>query len=360
MRLLRPSTQALTRLHTHTLCVRSWKTYTLSRGCAFALQRVKPSAELTVEMLKDGSWKSTTFKPYNFAPRAGAPPAGGHLHPLLKVRDAFRSIFLNMGFSEMATSNFVESSFWNFDTLIQPQQHPARDAHDTFFMAAPAKALSQPEEYLQRVRAMHEHTYAYAWKRAEADTNILRTHTTAVSARLLHALAQRCSEGGEWKPVKAFSIDRVFRNEAVDKTHLAEFHQVEGLIADKNLTLGHLLGVLHEFFKRLGMEQLRFKPAFNPYTEPSMEIFAFHPMLNKWVEVGNSGMFRPEMLRPMGVPGLPEDVNVIAWGLSLERCVCCAHARIICGVLTSVAQPDHDSVRRRQHPGPFWNKGANA
>ena len=113
-----------------------------------------------------------------------------------------------------------------------------------------------------------------------------------------------------------FSIDRVFRNEAVDRTHLAEFHQVEGVICDKGLTLGDLIGVLYQFFERLGMTQLRFKPAFNPYTEPSMEIFAFHPMLNKWVEVGNSGMFRPEMLEPMG---LPEDVNVIAWGLSLER-----------------------------------------
>ena len=109
-----------------------------------------------------------------------------------------------------------------------------------------------------------------------------------------------------------FSIDRVFRNEAVDRTHLAEFHQVEGVICDEDLTLGDLIGVLYQFFERLGMTQLRFKPAFNPYTEPSMEIFAFHPMLKKWVEVGNSGMFRPEMLQPMG---LPEDVNVIAWGL---------------------------------------------
>lgn len=297
----------------------SWKSYTLRKGSAFALQRVRAATELSSEMLRDGSWRTTQFKGYNFAPQAGAPPAGGHLHPLLKVRQAFRTIFLNMGFSEMATNNFVESSFWNFDTLIQPQQHPARDAHDTFFMATPPSMLTCQEEYLQRVRLQHESAYAYAWKRSEADKNILRTHTTAVSARLLRELAQRCDSGAPWTPVKAFSIDRVFRNEAVDRTHLAEFHQVEGLIADRGLTLGHLIGVLHQFFKGLGMEQLRFKPAYNPYTEPSMEIFAFHPMLNKWVEVGNSGMFRPEMLRPMGLPGLPEDVNVIAWGLSLER-----------------------------------------
>ena len=113
-----------------------------------------------------------------------------------------------------------------------------------------------------------------------------------------------------------FSIDRVFRNETLDATHLAEFHQIEGLVADRNLTLGHLIGTLYAFFKKLGLEKLKFKPAYNPYTEPSMEIFSYHPGLKKWVEIGNSGMFRPEMLLPMGIP---KDVNVIAWGLSLER-----------------------------------------
>lgn len=102
----------------------------------------------------------------------------------------------------------------------------------------------------------------------------------------------------------------------MDATHLAEFHQIEGVVADRNLTLGHLIGILSAFFKKLGLEKLKFKPAYNPYTEPSMEIFSYHPGLKKWVEIGNSGMFRPEMLLPMGIP---EDVNVIAWGLSLER-----------------------------------------
>merc|ERR1740128_1025724 len=142
--------------------------------------------------------------------------------------------------------------------------------------------------------------------------NVLRTHTTAVSAKMLYKLAQQ----KEFKPSKYFSIDRVFRNETLDATHLAEFHQVEGLVADRGLTLGHLMGVIDEFFKKLGIEQIRFKPAYNPYTEPSMEIFSWHAGLGKWVEIGNSGMFRPEMLLPMG---LPEDVRVIAWGLSLER-----------------------------------------
>lgn len=154
--------------------------------------------------------------------------------------------------------------------------------------------------------------YGYDWKIEEAQKNLLRTHTTAVSARMLYKLAQE----KVFKPTKLFSIDRVFRNETLDATHLAEFHQVEGVIADRNLKLGDLIGVFTEFFKKLGITDLEFKPAYNPYTEPSMEIFCFHKGLGKWIEIGNSGIFRPEMLLPMG---LPEDVRVIAWGLSLER-----------------------------------------
>ncbi|EEB87024.1 hypothetical protein MPER_15823 [Moniliophthora perniciosa FA553] len=123
------------------------------------------------------------------------------------------------------------------------------------------------------------------------------------------------SEDG-FRPAKLFSIDRVFRNETMDATHLAEFHQVEGVVADRNLTLADLIGFMRVFFSKMGIEQVRFKPAYNPYTEPSLEIFAFHPMLNKWVEVGNSGMFRPEMLEPMG---FPKDVRVHGWGIGLER-----------------------------------------
>merc|ERR1711991_273485 len=146
----------------------------------------------------------------------------------------------------------------------------------------------------------------------EAKKNLLRTHTTAVSSRMLYALAQQ----EEFTPKKYFSIDRVFRNETMDATHLAEFRQIEGLIADRNVTLGDLIGVLNLFFQKPGIKKIRFKPAFNPYTEPSMEIFSYHEASGKWLEVGNSGVFRPEMVRPMG---LPDDVGVIAWGLSLER-----------------------------------------
>lgn len=294
------------------------KSFKVCRGPEFALERRKKAADLTREMMDSGEWETTKFKDYNFK-SLGMPVEGGNLHPLLKVRAEFRKILLQMGFEEMPTNRWVESSFWNFDALFQPQSHPARDAHDTFFIAEPAEALSVPEDYCKVVQEVHEKGgygsigYRYDWKRAEAMKNLLRTHTTAVSTRMLYLLANQ--EGG-FKPKRYFSIDRVFRNESMDATHLCEFHQVEGLVADRGLTLGDLIGTIKAFFEQIGITQVRFKPAYNPYTEPSMEIFGYHPDLKKWTEIGNSGMFRPEMLRPMG---LPEDVRVIAWGLSLER-----------------------------------------
>ncbi|XP_043833955.1 phenylalanine--tRNA ligase alpha subunit isoform X3 [Dromiciops gliroides] len=293
------------------------KTYWVSKGSAFSTNISKQETELSPEMISSGSWRDVKFKAYNFSSK-GVLPEGGHLHPLMKVRTQFRQIFLEMGFTEMLTDNFIESSFWNFDALFQPQQHPARDQHDTFFLKDPAEALDFPMDYVERVKRTHSQGgygsqgYKYDWKLEEAQKNLLRTHTTAASARALYRLAQQ----KPFSPAKYFSIDRVFRNETLDATHLAEFHQIEGVVADYGLTLGHLMGILKEFFTKLGITHLRFKPAYNPYTEPSMEVFSYHQGLKKWVEVGNSGVFRPEMLLPMG---LPEGVSVIAWGLSLER-----------------------------------------
>ncbi|KAK3159180.1 hypothetical protein QOZ80_2AG0146740 [Eleusine coracana subsp. coracana] len=291
--------------------------YSLKKGPEFVLKRKTLATDVTTEHLRSGDWKDLEFKDYNYEAQ-GQPIAKGYVQPLLEVREEIQNIFIKMGFMEMPTNNFVESSFWNFDALFQPQQHPARDSHDTFFLTAPATTKDLPEEYLEKVKQIHQSGghgskgYGYDWKRDEAEKNLLRTHTTAVSTRMLYKLANE----KPFAPKKYYSIDRVFRNEAVDRTHLAEFHQIEGLICDYGLTLGDLIGVLEDFFASLGMSKLRFKPAYNPYTEPSMEIFSYHEGLKKWVEVGNSGMFRPEMLLPMG---LPEGVNVIAWGLSLER-----------------------------------------
>jgi phenylalanyl-tRNA synthetase alpha chain len=247
--------------------------------------------------------------------------------------------------------SFVDTGFWNFDALFVPQQHPARDMQDTFFVSHPPKAdKPRPdpaseatmdrmesgskrlfateesekrgkkprdfEKYWNDVKKVHQEGafgsigYRYQWQEEESLRLVLRTHTTAVSTWALHRLAE------DPRPARYFSIDRVFRNETVDATHLAEFHQIEGVIADFGLTLGGLQRFLEDFFRNMGIENLRFKPAYNPYTEPSMEIFGYHKGLKRWLEIGNSGMFRPEMLEPMG---LPKDMRVYGFGLSLER-----------------------------------------
>ncbi|KAF8205089.1 phenylalanine-tRNA ligase [Pholiota molesta] len=319
--------------------------FTVHKGSQFSTSTAKPETDLTVDMLTSGSWNTSTYKKYNFEAE-GVPTSGGALHPLLKVREEIRNIFLEMGFAEMPTSSFVESGFWCFDALFVPQQHPARDLQDTFYISDPLKSLPPNAEYYKRVSTIHEQGgygsmgYRAPWSHEESSKLLLRTHTTASSAHMLYKLAAKCrgekaeedtkefahgvsaastaEEGTDdgFRPAKLFSIDRVFRNESMDATHLAEFHQVEGVVADRNLTLADLIGFMRVFFRKMGIEKVRFKPAYNPYTEPSLEIFAFHPMLDRWVEVGNSGMFRPEMLEPMG---FPKDVRVHGWGLSLER-----------------------------------------
>lgn len=183
------------------------KFYLVTKGTSFNTQIERPEADLTADMLQDGSWKEKSFKEYNFKAK-GAPITSGYLHPLLKVRTEYRRIFLDMGFSEMPTNKFVENGFWNFDALFQPQQHPARDAHDTFFISNPemTDASKLPADYLEKVKSTHENGgygstgYNYDWKISEAQKNILRTHTTAVSARMLYKLAQQ----EEFRPVKMF------------------------------------------------------------------------------------------------------------------------------------------------------------
>ncbi|KAK4467993.1 hypothetical protein MN116_008174 [Schistosoma mekongi] len=294
--------------------------YLVRKGPSFSTDIRSEETDLSSDLLSSGEWQTAQFKAYNFN-ALGATLPSGHLHPLLRVRSEFCRILCDMGFSEMPTNNYVECSFWNFDSLFQPQQHPARDAHDTFFLSDPETSnINNTIEtsYIEKVSTVHSQGafgsqgYQSPWLMKEAKKNLLRTHTTAVSARMLYALSKK----NPFTPAKYYSIDRVFRNENLDATHLAEFHQVEGLVADFGLSLANLKAVIRTFYSKLGLTKLRFKPAYNPYTEPSMEIFSYHPGLNKWVEIGNSGLFRPEMLRPMG---LPEGLSVIAWGLSLER-----------------------------------------
>ncbi|KAG6025968.1 hypothetical protein E4U40_002439 [Claviceps sp. LM458 group G5] len=305
--------------------------FKIEKAEKFALKIPEVATDLTADMIASGSWKSANFKGYNFK-ALGADQQSGALHPLSKVRSELRQIFFEMGFQEMPTDKFVESGFWNFDALFVPQQHPARDMQDTFYVSDPKEAdMPRAEDgndkgdykaYWDNVQEVHQEGkygsigYRYPWSGDETRKLVLRTHTTAISANMLYKLAQQKGPGGRPPPARYFSIDRVFRNETVDATHLAEFHQVEGVIADYDLTLGGLMEFMDIFFGKMGITDLKYKCAYNPYTEPSMEIFSYHKGLGKLVEIGNSGMFRPEMLESMG---LPKDMRVFGWGLSLER-----------------------------------------
>ncbi|EZG67417.1 phenylalanyl-tRNA synthetase alpha subunit [Gregarina niphandrodes] len=338
------------------MVVKSSVTYFVPRPTAlFSTELAKQLVDLDRSILQTGEWRGAEFKPYNFN-AAGIAPCFGSIHPLIKTMNMFRQILQQMNFEEMDTRRWVESSFWNFDALFQPQTHPVRDAHDTFFLKHPARSMDVAEQvalheqlvsegkaldgpraldniseathlmdqtYFERVKEIHEsgdhesHGWQFPWDAEESYKLILRTHTTAVTSRILRHLAMEYQKNPDVKiDRRFFSIDRVFRNETLDATHLAEFHQIEGIVASTTASLSELMGIIKTFFAKIGINDVEFKPAYNPYTEPSMEIFGFHPTLNKWTEIGNSGVFRPEMLRPMG---LPEDLVVLGWGLSLER-----------------------------------------
>jgi len=229
----------------------------------------------------------------------------GRSHPISRMSRKMRSIMLELGFEEM-DGPIVESSFWNFDALFQPQDHPARELADTFYLKGDAP-LPHDKKLVERVKEAHETGWKYKWDPKEAMRLVLRTHTTALSARYVSQIKDK-------RPRKYFAIGRVFRNEATDYKHLAEFHQVEGIIAWEGAKFTDLLGILAEFYRKLGFEKIRFRPSFFPYTEPSLEIEVYFEERKQWMELGGAGIFRPEVSEPLA--GI---YPVLAWGLSLER-----------------------------------------
>ncbi|MEM4332258.1 MAG: phenylalanine--tRNA ligase subunit alpha [Candidatus Micrarchaeia archaeon] len=260
--------------------------------------------KLTHEDIISGRWKGKAFKTYNVA-APGEMPGYGRENILRKFRKRVSEIFTEMGFEEME-GGLVESAFWNFDALFQPQDHPARELADTFYLKGPAKIKLEKNAPINKVKQVHLEKWGGHWSLDEAEKAILRTHTTAVSSRKLSEL--------EIPQGKFFAIGRIFRNEAIDYKHLAEFHQVEGIIAWDKANFRNLLWVLGEFYRKLGFEKVIFKPSYFPYTEPSLEIHAYFKEKKIWVELGGAGIFREEVCYP-----LFGHYPVLAWGLSLER-----------------------------------------
>ncbi|MGI6270193.1 MAG: phenylalanine--tRNA ligase subunit alpha [Candidatus Howiella sp.] len=212
----------------------------------------------------------------------------GKKHPLYKVLDEIEEIFLGMGFS-VASGPEVEYDYYNFEALNLPKDHPARDTQDTFYIT---------------------------------DNILLRSQTSPVQVRVMEK---------QKPPIRIIAPGRVYRSDAVDATHSPVFHQIEGLVVDKGVTMGDLKGTLADFARRLYGEDavVRFRPHHFPFTEPSaeMDVMCFGCggkgcRLCKgegWIEILGCGMVHPKVLQNCGID--PEEYSGFAFGMGLERVV---------------------------------------
>jgi phenylalanyl-tRNA synthetase alpha chain len=268
--------------------------------------------EVTPELIQD--WKKNKkFRKYDVS--APVPHIfGGKKHFVNQGIEHARRVWLDLGFQEMS-GNLVQSAFWNFDALFTAQDHPVRELQDTFYIKE-VKGKLPDKSVVQKVKQAHESGVAGSkgwgsdWKEKEAQRAILRTHTTALSARTLYSLSKLKEKKG-----KFFALGKCFRNETLDWSHGFEFNQTEGIVIAPEANFRHLLGYLQEFFKKMGFNKIKFVPAYFPYTEPSVEIYAFHAERKIWLELGGAGIFRPEVVIPL----LGEYIPVLAWGPGFDR-----------------------------------------
>ena len=270
-------------------------------------------SDLTTEIIASQRWKSLSFRKYNIdAPVTPSWP--GKKQPYHQFLDNLKKKLVTLGFKEM-TGPIVELMFFNCDALFMPQDHPAREIHDIYFVKTDRHGdLGEYEHFVDQVAATHENgwkTNSTGWKyhysRDEAGKLILRSQGTALSARTLVSKNLQI-------PGKYFSIVRCFRPDQVDRTHLTEFNQVEGIVVGADLSLRNLLGILERFAIDIaGADQVRFKPDYFPFTEPSVELQAYKKGYG-WMEFGGSGIFRPELTLPLDIK-----VPVLAWGIGVDR-----------------------------------------
>jgi phenylalanyl-tRNA synthetase alpha chain len=271
-------------------------------------------AELTKEMLKDGTWQDVEFRRFNFA----APPWKpiGRRNPYRQYLDLVRQRLIGLGFEEMSGS-LVEPEFWNMDALFLPQFHPAREIHDVYYVehgteGGPCYAQEIAGGALEPIALEHEgkgvtgsRGWNYDFDRERAKRLVLRSQGTVLSARWLQQAKV---------PGKYFGMARCFRYDEVDSTHAPDFFQVEGIVSSEQTSFRHLLGLLKVFAQEMARStEVKFVPAYFPFTEPSVEVHMRHPDLG-WMELGGAGIFRPEVTKPHGL-----EAPVIAWGLGLDR-----------------------------------------
>ncbi len=268
------------------------------------------TTQLKAEHISSGRWRNLKFSEIDITlPAPTIFPA--KIHPLTEFIREIREIMVSIGFVEV-NGPLVQPAFWNFDVLFTPQDHPARELQDTFYMKDIVEELND-RRLERRVSRTHENGWEtgsdgwhYRWDRYTAKRAVLRTHMTAITVKALYEL-------GDTDP-KIFAIGKVFRNEKVDFKHLVELYQLDGLAVDSDLTFRNLMGYLSIFYKKLGFDQVKFWPTYFPYTEPSAQSMVYSKELNNWVELCGMGMIRPEVALPLGIKK-----PILAWGMGLER-----------------------------------------
>ena len=280
---------------------KSVKVVLTEEGLRAARELTPTVSRLTHEILVRGEWRQAQIRPYDVS---AEPPRllPARKHPLAEFIEELKDIMVELGFTEVE-GPLVELELFNFDALFQPQDHPAREIQDTLWPDLPPADLTPYADLVRVVKSVHESGWGYTWSQEVAARMILRSQTTSVSIRVL---SQRPKP-----PIRFFTVDKVFRADPVDATHLSDFHQLDGIMGWHGYTFRDLLGFLTQFSRKLGLE-VKFKPAYFPFTEPSVEGYA--KIGNSLVEVFGAGLFRPEVLTISGV-----DYQVGAWGMGVER-----------------------------------------
>ncbi|HYA54887.1 MAG TPA: phenylalanine--tRNA ligase subunit alpha [Thermoplasmata archaeon] len=294
--------------------IKRWSVSEEGRRLPLAAEGEELLGSVTTGLLTSGGWRGRTFRPYDV--RAPVPyVTGARPNPYLAWLEEFEDILVGLGF-EQAEGPLLETEFWNNDVLFMPQDHPARSIHDALSVEG-VEGRPPPAELLARVAAAHEGRalpgmtsplgpgWSTPYDVRVAVRSVLRSQTTAVSARYL---ARRPRP-----PFRMFSIDRNFRREEVDARHHLEFGQCEGVIGEDGLDLRHLVGVFTTLAEAIGLREMKIRPSYFPFTEPSIEGYVRHPQLG-WIEVFPGGLLRPEVLAPLGV-----EVPVLAWGIGVTR-----------------------------------------
>jgi phenylalanyl-tRNA synthetase alpha chain len=225
--------------------------------------------------------------------------AKGHLHPITQTIREIYSIFYELGF-EIALGPELEREYYNFDALNIPADHPSRDMQDTFWVKKNGKTERSKDE-------------------KNLGGRLLATQTSAIQIRFM----QEKLKEGITPPFRVIAPGKVFRNEATDATHEAQFFQLEGLYVDQNVSLAHLKGILENAFKKLfgNKTEIRFRPSYFPFVEPAVEVDA--KVGDRWMEVLGAGLVHPNVLKAGGLD--PDKWQGFAFAFGIDRIVMLKH-----------------------------------